>query len=141
MASGPDIRLSRLDPSSLRWNTPEEALRRLNGLAALAGIDHPARGRPLPARHRLRILGRLLDHMLPDGTAEHLPRTARNLEPKDRDYLANLLSDSRRALEERQRSAPATRLGFPDDDRGTWANLLDQGWIPWQPGWVGRLRD
>jgi hypothetical protein len=141
MASGPDIRLSLLDPSTLRWNTPEEALRRLNGLAAHAGIDHLARGRPLPARHRLQILGRLLDHLLPAGTAEHLPRTARNLEPRDRDYLANLLSDARAALKERQRTAPATLLGFPDDDRGTWANLLDQGWIPWQDGWVGRLRD
>lgn len=141
MASGPDIRLTRLDPSSLRWNTPEEALQRLNALAERAGIDHRATGRPLPARYRLEILGRLLDHLLPDGTIEHLPRTAGNLDPGDRDYLANLLAGSRRALQERQRSAPATLLGFPDDDRGTWANLLDQGWIPWQPGWIGRLRD
>jgi hypothetical protein len=135
------IRQIALDPSSLDWALPAAARHRLDGLAQLAGTDRLGQGRPLPAKYRLRILGALLDHLLPNGTAEHLPETAASLEPGQREYLAALVVQARAALDKRQAEAPATLLGFPPDTRGMWANLLGTGWVPWQPQWVGVRRD
>lgn len=138
MAEAPGIRRLVVDPSSLNWELPAAASRRLDALATLADTDRLGRGRPLPARHRLRILGELLDHLFPDGTTAPLPETAASLDPRQREYLAALIHQAQAALARRQAEAPTTLLGFPPDTRGTWANLLDQGWLPWQPGWVGR---
>ncbi|WP_456391156.1 hypothetical protein [Profundibacter sp.] len=140
MASGPDTRLVKIDPSDLGWNTPAQARRRLDGFAMVVKTDPLGSGKPVPDNRRLRILARLLDHLLPDGTTEHLPQSAESLDAKDRRYLANLIHHSRLALDKRQRLAPSTMLGFPDDTRGMWANLLDQGWVVWQPDWRGVLR-
>lgn len=95
----------------------------------------------MPAAHRLRILGELLDHLLPDGTTAALPETCEMLSPRQRRHLANLIHRARRDLDKAQAKAPATLLGFPPDTRGIWANLLTSSWLPMQPGWIARLRD
>ncbi|WP_296639117.1 hypothetical protein [Roseinatronobacter sp.] len=140
MAEEPRSRPVQLDPSSLLWDTPAAALQRLDALAHLADIDRLAEPPPLPVDDRLRILGSLLDHLLPDGTTEWLPETAALLDPAQRKHLARLVLEARAALRQRQAIAPATLLGFAPDTRARWANLLDQGWIPMQPGWVARHR-
>jgi hypothetical protein len=141
MASGKDTRPHKIDPSELHWRTPEAALRRLNALAELAGTDdRPHTPAPHPAPSG-RELGYLLDNLLLGGSEEHLEITASNLPPAQQALLDRLIRSARAALQERQHSEPQRLLGFPADTRGTWANLLGQGWIPWQPGWVARLRD
>jgi hypothetical protein len=141
MEEGPGIRHLTVDPSTWDWELPAAARQRLDGLAHLADTDRLGRGKPLPAKHSLRILGELLDHLFPDGTAERLPETAGTLDPTQRGYLAALISKARSELDRRQAEAPSILLGFPPDTRGRWANLLDAGWVPWQADWIGIRRD
>jgi len=130
MAKGSGIRQIPPDPQSMNRALPAALRHRLDGLATLAGTDHPGQGKPLPAKHHLRILGLLLDHLLPDGTTEHLPETAASLSEAQRAYLAALVHQARRELDERQDQVPATLLGLPADTRATWAHLLGAGWVP-----------
>lgn len=140
MAKEPRIRPVVLDPATMNWALPAEALHRLDALARLAGTDPLGSGRPLPARHRQNILAALLAHLLPDGTEEFRPEAFQTLDLRQREYLANLIHRARADLRTRQAEAPATLLGFPPDRHATWANLLDRGWIPMQPGWKAVLR-
>ena len=141
MAEEQGIRRISFDLSEMNWALPADARHRLDALATLAGTDHLGQGKPLPAKHRLQILGALLDSLLPEGTAKFRPEAFETLDSRQRDYLASLIHEARAALDKRQAEAPATLLGFPPDTRATWANLLDQGWIPMQPGWLGVRRD
>ena len=140
MESEQGIRRVVLDPSEMNWQTPEEALRRLDAFAQLADTDRLGRGRPLPAKHHLQILGELLDHLLPDGAEEFQEEPFHTLDLRQREYLAHLVHTAREALERRQREAPAIQLGVPPGMRATWANILGRGWVPWQPEWFGVLR-
>lgn len=139
MAKGPGIRRIEID-STWNWALPAELRHRLDAFARLADTDRLGRGRPLPAKHRLQILGELLDHLLPDGTTAPLPETAASLSEGQREYLAALVHQARQALDRAQAEAPSTLLGLPPDARAIWANLLDAGWVPWQPDWLGKLK-
>jgi hypothetical protein len=140
MAAGQGIRRVSIDPSTWDWGLPAALRHKLDAMATLADTDRLGSGRPLPAKHQLEILGQLLDHLLPDGTTEHLPETAARLSEVQRAYLAALVHQARRELDKAQATAPSTLLGLPPDTRGAWANLLGAGWLPMQPGWIAQIR-
>jgi len=119
--------------SELQWLFPEEAIRKLRGLALLCGIDPEKRGKPLPASYRLEILGRIVHSLrLPQGkvTPEGMREAFDSLDLRDRDYLQNLLQTSLQELEDKLARQPGTPLGFPPGNLALWSNLLDRGWIP-----------
>lgn len=117
MAEEQGIRRISFDLSEMNWALPADARHRLDALATLAGTDHLGQGKPLPAKHRLQILGALLDRLLPEGTAKFRPEAFETLDSRQRDYLASLIHEARAALDKRQAEAPATLLGFPPDTR------------------------
>jgi len=137
MAREPEFRLTAFAPSALTWHYPAEAIRKLDAMAQVAGIGPGDRPRRLPARDIPAALPPLLDALFPDGTTAALPETASALDPTARALLASLLRAARADLARIQARTPASRLGFPPDTRGMWANLLGRSWIPWRQGWMG----
>jgi hypothetical protein len=118
----------------LTWFFPEEAARKLAALAQVAGLDDlGSAARPIPTKHRLDILGRLVRETILGGPSEELPKRLGRLETRDRAYLATFLAEALSDLRQRQRDAPSTPLGVPYEPQEVWANLLDRGWLP-MPG-------
>jgi|GEM_PF-4874211 len=127
------IVLRVMELSKLQWLYPEEAVHKLESLAALYCVDPHRSGRTLPDNnHRLEILGRIVRALhlhAPLDTPEQMRAAYDRLAARDKRFFQHLLHTALQATTDRQAAAPGTPLGFPPGKLALWSNLLDQGWI------------
>lgn len=141
MAEEREVEIRVLGLAAMTWLHPEEAAQRLEGLLHLATRGgRPTESRPIPARHRLDILGRLVRETILGGPPEELPERLDRAERRDREYLIRFVREALGELQRLQRQTPPIPLGFPPEPTDLWSHLLDQGWTPMPAGalWTDR---
>ncbi|HVY34344.1 MAG TPA: hypothetical protein VG960_07960 [Caulobacteraceae bacterium] len=131
MATERDLGLRMIPLSEMRWFFPAEAMQKLLWLAQECGIDvRGSMARPIPRRHRLDILSRLVRETILGGPLEQLPQRSAQLSVRDREYLQRSLQEALEELLRLEIQAPSTPLGVPPEPEQVWGCLIDCIWLP-----------